>query len=74
MEDVLVRFAIVWTSLHLILFFIELGRYQRSTRHGYDFLLNGMRVSTYIVLAFDIIGVILAIIGGLLYWIVQPVI
>lgn len=74
MEDVLFRFAIVWTSLHIILLFVEMYRYKRSNWSWYSFKNNGMLYITYTILSIDIIGSCIAIITGLVYWILQPII
>lgn len=71
MGEVLFRFSIVWFMLHLILFFIERYRYKHSNWSWYGFKNDGMLDITYIVWAIDRIGGFLAIVGGLLYWILQ---
>ena len=74
MEDVLFRFLIVWLSTHIILFFVEWYRYKHCELSWYQFKLYGMLDITYYVLGIDIIGYIAAIAGGLLYWILEPII
>lgn len=74
MEDALFRFLIIWTLLHIILFFVEWYRYKHSNWSWYGFKNDGMLDITYIILVIDKIGVIAAIIMGLGYWILQPLI
>jgi hypothetical protein len=74
MEDALFRFLIIWTLLHIILFFVEWYRYKHSNWSWYGFKNDGMLDITYIILAIDKIGVIAAIIMGLGYGILQPLI
>lgn len=74
MEEVIFRLAIVWTLLHIILFFVERYRYKHSSWSWYGFKNDGMLDITHVVWALDIIGGCLAILGGLLYWILQPII
>lgn len=74
MEYVLFRFAIIWVVLHIILFFVEMYRYKHSNWSWYGFKKDGMLDITYIILAIDEISVIIAIIMGVGYWILQPVI
>ena len=74
MEVILFRFAIVWIALHIILFFIEKYRYKHSNWSWYGFKNDGMLDITWIILTIDKIGVIIAIIMGLGYWILQPII
>ena len=69
---ILFRFFIVWIILHIILFFVERYRYKHSNWSWYGFKNEGMLDITYIVIALDC-GTI-AIIGGLMYWILQPMI
>ena len=66
------RFIVVWLVLHIILFFVERYRYKHSNWSWYGFKNNGMLTITYIVWALDKIGGMLAIVGGLAYWIFQP--
>jgi hypothetical protein len=73
MESVIFRFSIVWLVLHIILFFIERYRYKHSNWSWYGFKNGGMLEITYIVWAIDRVGCCLAVVGGLLYWIFQPV-
>lgn len=74
MGEVLFKFSIVWFMLHLILFFVERYRYKHSHWSWFGFKNGGMLEITYIVWAIDRIGGCLAIVGGLLYWILQPII
>lgn len=74
MEYVLFRLAIVWIVLHIILFFVEMYRYKHSNWSWYGFKNDGMLDITYIILAIDEISVIIAIIMGVGYWILQPVV
>ena len=74
MEDVLFRFFIVWASLHIILFFVEWYRYRNYEWSWSNFKRYGMLDITYFVLRVDTIGYIAAIAGGLLYWILEPII
>ena len=74
MEIVLFRFIIVWFILHIILFFVEMYRYKHSNWSWYGFRHNAMLEITYIILAIDTVGVSIAIIMGLGYWIFQPII
>ena len=74
MEDVLFRFSIVWTLLHIILFFVEWYRYKHSIWSWYGFMKDGMLEISYIILSLDAIGVIATIIIGLGYCILQPII
>ena len=74
MEDALFRFLIIWTVLHIILLFVEWYRYKHSNWSWYGFKNDGMLDITCIILAIDKIGVIIAIIMGVGYWILQPII
>ena len=74
MEEVLFRFIFVWFMLHIILFFVERYRYKHSNWSWYGFKNNGMLDITYMVWAIDRIGGCIAIVGGFLYWIFQPII
>jgi len=74
MEIILFRFIVVWIILHIILFFVETYRYKHSTWSWYGFKHNGMLEITYGVLFIDIVGVSIAILMGLGYWIFQPII
>ena len=74
MENVLVRFFLVWLVLHIILFFVEICRYKRSNRSWRLFKADGMLDCTYFILCFDQIGSILAIAGFTIYWIMKPMI
>jgi H+/Cl- antiporter ClcA len=72
--NVLFRLAIVWVLLHIILFFVEMYRYKHSNWSWYGFKNNGMLDITYIILFIDVLGVSIAIMSGLGYWIFQPII
>ena len=72
--NVLFRLAIVWVLLHIILFFVEMYRYKHSNWSWYGFKNNGMLDITYIILYIDVLGVSIAIMSGLGYWIFQPII
>jgi membrane protein YdbS with pleckstrin-like domain len=74
MKIVLFRFIIVWIVLHIILFFIESYRYKHSSWSWYGFKNEGMLNITYGILFIDTVGVIIAIILGLGYWILHPII
>lgn len=74
MEDVLFRFLIVLALLHIILLFVEWYRYKHGNWSWYGFKNDGMLVITYIILSIDKIGVIIALIIGLGYWVLQPII
>ena len=74
MEIVLFRFIVMWIILHIILFFVEMYRYRHSILSWYGFKNNGMLDITYFILALDIVGVSVAIIMGLGYWVFQPII
>lgn len=74
MEEVLFRFSIVWTLLHIILFFIEWYRYKHSSWSWYGFKNVGILDITCCVLAIDIIIVIAVIIAVLGHWILQPIV
>lgn len=74
MKIVLLRFLIVWIALHIILYFIEKYRYKHSNWSWYGFKHDGMLSITYFVLFTDMIGGIIIILGGLIYWILQPII
>lgn len=74
MESVIFRFCIVWLVLHIILFFVEKYRYNHSNWSWYGFKNNGMLAITYIIWFIDMVGVCIAIIMGLGYWILQPII
>jgi len=74
MKIVLFRFIIVWSMLHIILFFIESYRYKHSNWNWYGFRNDGMLDFTYGILFIDIVGVTIAIIMGLGYWILHPII
>ena len=71
---ILFRFFIVWIILHIILFFVERYRYKHSNWSWYGFKNDGMLDITYIVFALDEVCVTIAIFGGLVYWILQPMI
>ena len=71
---ILFRFFIVWIILHIILFLVERYRYKHSNWSWYGFKNDGMLDITYIVIAFDEICGTIAIFGGLVYWILQPMI
>ena len=72
MEIALFRFVIVWTMLHIILFFVERYRYKHGNWSWYGFKNYGMLAITHIVIALDKLCGIVAIFGGLAYWILQP--
>lgn len=74
MESVIFRFFIVWLVLHIILFFVEKYRYNHSNWSWYGFKNNGMLCITYIIWFIDMVVVCVAIIMGLGYWILQPII
>jgi len=74
MEEVLFRFLIVWVSLHIILFFVEMYRYKYSNWSWYGFKRNGMLNITCVVLAIDRMAFFLSIAMGIIYWILQPII
>lgn len=74
MESVIFRFIFVWFMLHIILFFVEMYRYKHSHWSWYGFKNEGMLAITYIILAIDTVGISIAIIVGLGYWIFQPII
>ena len=74
MTDVLFRLAIVWVVLHIILLFVEWYRYKHDNWSWYGFKNNGMLDITYFILSIDALGVSIAILGGVGYWIFQPVI
>lgn len=78
MEDVLfnvlLRLAFVWIVLHIILFFVEMYRYKHSNLSWYGFKNVGMLEITYCVLAIDTLGIGIAIMSGLGYWVFQPII
>ena len=74
MEITLIRFLIVWILLHIILFFVEWYRYKHSNWSWYGFKNDGILDITCIILAIDKIGIIIAIIMGTGYWILQPII
>ena len=74
MENVLFRFIVVWIILHIILFFVEMYRYKHSTLSWCGFKNVGMLDITYGILIIDKVGVSFAIITGLGYWILQPII
>lgn len=74
MEIVIFRFIVVWITLHIILFFVEGYRFKHSNWSWHGFKNNGMLEITYCILFIDIVGVSVAIIIGLGYWIIQPII
>lgn len=74
MENVLLRLAIVWVVLHIILFFVETYRYKHSDWSWHGFKNDGMLDITYFILSIDALGVSIAILCGVGYWIFQPVI
>lgn len=74
MEEVLLRFLIVWVSLHIILFFVEWYRYKHCGWSWRDFKRLGMLDITYIVLFIDTFCYVVAIASILLYWIFEPII
>jgi len=71
---ILYRFLIVWVVLHIILFFVERYRFRHSDLSWYGFKSHGMLDITYFVLVIDRLGIEIAILGGLIYWIIQPLI
>lgn len=73
MGETLFRFTIVWTLLHVILFFIEWYRYKHSSWSWHGFKNYGTLNITYCVLSVDIIIVTVAIIAVLGYWILEPI-
>lgn len=74
MVAILFRFAIVWIALHIILFFIEMYRYKHSNWSWYGFKNFGMLNVTYSIVFIDVVGISIAIIMGLGYFILQPII
>ena len=74
MDETLIRFIVVYVSLHVILFFVELYRFKHSNWTWYGFKENGMLEITHVIWALDTIGCWIAIVGGLIYWIFQPTI
>ena len=74
MEIVLFRFIFVWIILHIILFFVEKYRYKHSNWSWYGFKNNGMLNITYFIVFIDSVGISIAIVLGLGYWILQPII
>ena len=74
MVYVLFRLAIVWIVLHIILLFVEWYRYEHGNWSWYGFKNNGMLEITYVILSIDALGVSIAIMSGLGYWIFQPII
>ena len=73
MEIVLFRFTVVWFILHIILFFVEMYRYKNSNWSWYGFKNNGMLDITCFILFIDMLGISIAIVMGLGYWILQPI-
>ena len=73
MEYVLFRFAIVWVVLHIILFFVEMYRYKHSNWSWYGFINNGMLDVAYLILSIDALGISIATLSGLGYWILHPI-
>lgn len=71
---VLLRLAIVWVLLHIILFFVEMYRYKQNNWSWHGFKHIGMLDITYCILSIDILGVSAAIMIGIGYWIFQPII
>ena len=74
MEIALFRFVIVWTILHIILFFVEWYKYKHSNWSWHGFKNYGMFDITYIVLTIDVMGFVLVIIMLIGVWIFQPII
>ena len=74
MGEVAFRFTFVWIILHIILFFIEMYRYKHSNWSWYGFKNNGMLNITYFIVFIDSVGISIAIVLGLGYWILQPII
>lgn len=74
MKVILLRFLVVWIILHIILYFVEKYRYKHSNWSWYGFKHNGMLSITYLILLIDMTGGIIVISGGLIYWILQPII
>ena len=74
MGEVAFRFTFVWIILHIILFFIEMYRYKHSSWSWYGFKNNGMLNITYFIVFIDSVGISIAIVLGLGYWILQPII
>lgn len=73
MEDVLFRLAIVWIALHIILLFVEWYRYEHSSWSWHGFKNNGILDFTCFILSIDALVVSIAILGGVGYWILQPI-
>lgn len=74
MKIILLRFLVVWIVLHIILYFVEKYRYKHSNWSWYGFKHDGMLNITHFVLSIDMIGGIIIVLGGLIYWILQPII
>ena len=74
MNIVLFRLIVVWIILHIILFFVETYRYKHSSWSWYGFKNDGMLHITYGILFIDIIGGSIAMIMGIGYWVLQPII
>lgn len=72
METTLLRFLVVWIVLHIVLYFVERYRFKHSDFSWRGFKREGMLDITYIVWILDQLVIGFAIIGGLIYWIVQP--
>lgn len=73
MEEVMLRFIFVWVMLHIILFFVEMYRYKHSNWSWYGFKNDGMLEITYVILSIDKVGIGIAIIMLIGYWIFQPI-
>ncbi len=69
MGTILLRFLVVWSVLHIVLYFVERYRFKHSDFSWRGFKRDGMLDITYIVWDLDIFGSIIAIVGGLAYWI-----
>jgi hypothetical protein len=67
----LLKFLVVWIVLHVILFFVEWYRYKHGCWSWYGFKTEGMLDITYLVIVVDEICGTIAIVGSLVYWILN---
>ena len=72
MEDIHNWYRIIgiYIALHIILFFIEGYKYKNSTFSWHGFKENGMYAITYLLIFFDK----LLIIGAILIWAIWPLV
>ena len=72
MEDIHNWYRIIglYIALHIILFIVEWYKYKNSTLSWYGFKEDGMYAITYLLIFFDM----LLIIGAILIWAIWPLV